>query len=158
MPNATVDPTHFEREELKSLEGAFIMVRPLPFGLKLKRRDRATKMYMEAPANRGRSKQQLEDDVNRFELEQMNEWATLHDFAYCIGDHNLEDINGAKLDMSSPMTLQILNPRVGSEIEAILSKLNEDESEEELEDFIKQHTASTQGTSTEPPAKEVAGV
>lgn len=143
MPNATIDPSHFEREDLKTLEGAFIMVRPLPFGLKLKRRDKATKMYMEAPGNQGRKRGEVESEANRFELETMNEWAMLHDLAYCIGEHNLEDVNGAKLDLGSPMTLQILDPRVGSEIEAILGKLNEDETEESLEDFTKRHTSAT---------------
>lgn len=143
MPNATIDPSHFDREELKTLEGAYIMVRPLPYGLKLKRRDKATKMYMEAPTNRGRKTQDVEDEAQRFELETLNEWSTLYDFKYCIGEHNLEDVNGVVLDMGSPMTLQILDPRVGSEIEQILAKLNADDDEESLEDFIKQHTSAS---------------
>jgi hypothetical protein len=141
MPNATVDPNKFERVELKTLAEAFIEVRPLPYGMKLQRRDKATKMYMEA--NPGKRKQEAEGDVQRFELETMNEWATLFDFAYCIGDHNLEDVNGVKLDLGSPMTLKILNPKVGSEIESIISSLNDEESEEDIEDFIKRHTLPT---------------
>lgn len=144
MPVAVVDPSNFERFELKSLEGAFVMLRPLPYGMKLKRRDKATKMYMEAPANRGKSRNQVDDEVQRFELETLNEWATLHDFAYCIGEHNLENFDGQPLDMSNAMTLQILDPRVGSEIEAQLAKLNADDDEESLEDFTKRHTSVTQ--------------
>lgn len=150
MPVATVDPTHYEREELKTLEGAFITVRPLPYGMKLKRRDKATKMYMEAPTSKGKNKSQADEEVGRFELETLNEWATLYDFKYCIGEHNLTDINKVQLDLGSPMTLQILDPRVGSEIERIVNSYNEDEDEEMLEDFIKRHTASTVTTPNEP--------
>lgn len=150
MPVATVDPTHYEREELKTLEGAFIMVRPLPYGMKLKRRDKATKMYMEAPTGKGKNKSQADEEVGRFELETLNEWATLYDFKYCIGEHNLTDINDVQLDLGSPMTLQILDPRVGSEIERIVSSFNEDDDEEMLEDFIRRHTASTPAAQIEP--------
>lgn len=143
MPNATIDPSHFEREELKTLEGAFVMVRPLPYGLKLKRRDKATKMYMEAPTNAGRSRNDTEEEAQRFELETLNEWSTLYDFKYCIGEHNLTDVNDAPLDLGSPMTLQILDPRIGTELETILAKLNQDEIEEELQDFIKRRTSVT---------------
>lgn len=141
MPNATIDPSHFEREDLKSLEGAYIMVRPLPYGLKLKRRDKATRMYMEAPGNQSKKRGEVEDEVNRFELETMNEWATLHDFKYCIGEHNLTDVNDAELDLGSPMTFQILDPRVGSEIETILATINADDDEEDLETFTRRHTS-----------------
>lgn len=141
MPNATVNPNHFEREELTSLDEAYIMVRPLPYGMKLQRRDKATRMYMEA--NPGKKKKDAENEVQRFELETMNEWATLFDFSYCIGEHNLEDAKGALLDFTSPMTLKILDPKVGSELERILGKYNEEDSEEELEDFIKRHTSPT---------------
>lgn len=143
MPNATIDPSHFEREDLKTLEGAFVMVRPLPYGLKLKRRDKATKMYMEAPTNVGRNKNETEEEAQRFELETLNEWSTLYDFKYCIGEHNLEDVNGAQLDLGSPMTLQILDPRIGTELETILARLNQDETEEDAELFIKRHTTPT---------------
>lgn len=143
MPVAVVDPNEYERHDLKSLEGGFVMVRPLPYGLKLKRRDKATRMYMETPAGRGKSRQQAEDEVNRFELETLNEWATLHDFAYCIGDHNLENKDGSKLDLGSPMTMQILSPAVGDEIERILAKINADDTDDDLEDFTKPPTPAT---------------
>ena len=139
MPNATVDPNHYEREELKTLEGAYIEVRPLPYGMKLTRRDKATKMSMEAQARRGRGT----DDTTQFNLETMNEWAAAFDFKYCIGDHNLTDANDVPLDFSNAMVLKILDPRVGSEIESILAKYNEDESEESIEDFLERHTKSS---------------
>lgn len=147
MPNATVDPSHYERRELTSLpgtdteEGGYVMVRPLPYGMKLQRRDKATRMYMEASPGTG--KKAAQDATQKFELETMNEWATLFDMKYCIGEHNLTDVKGVPLDLGSPMTLQILDPKVGSEIERILTDLNEEEDEQSLEDFMKQHTLST---------------
>jgi len=137
MPVATVDPEHYEKEDLKTLEGAYIMVRSLPYGMKLTRRDKATKMAMEIQGGK-RGK----DQTQKFDLETMNEWAQWYDFSYCIGDHNLTDAKGVNLDFTSQMTLKILNPKVGSEIEAIVNRYNEDEDEEKLEDFIERHTSS----------------
>jgi len=144
MPVVTLDAAQYERRELKSApadpnvpgdEPGYIMVRPLPFGMKLERRDKATRMGMEVTSGRDASQQ--------FNLETMNEWAVAFDFKYCIGEHNLTDPNGAVLDFGNPMTLKMLNPKVGSEIEAIINSMNEDESEESLEDFINRRSTSS---------------
>jgi hypothetical protein len=140
MPNATVDPTDFEHKELKSLADAWVNVRPLPYGMVLQRRDKASKMYMEA--NPGKSRAQAAQEMARFEIETMNEWATLFDYKYCIVDHNLEDKNGNKLDMGSPLVLKQLMPKVGAELDQIISELND---LEEDEDF----TTLPSGTSPE---------
>jgi hypothetical protein len=142
MPVATIDPEKYERYDLKTLPDGYVELRPLPFGMKLERRDKATKMSMEAATGRGR-----DNTTQKFELETLSKWSRAYDFKHCVGDHNLTDINEVKLDFGNPLTLQLLNPKVGSEIETLLDKLNEDESEESLEDFIAQH--STPST-TEP--------
>lgn len=151
MPVVTVDPNNYIRKELKSApanpdvagdEPGYIMVRPLPYGMKLNRRDNATKMSMEV-AQRKRGQQQ-DDTGQRFDLEQMSQKAVEFDFAYCIGDHNLQDAAGNKLDFSNPMTIKLLDPKVGSEIEMIINELNEDTDEESLEDFIKRSTSSSE--------------
>jgi hypothetical protein len=156
MPVVTVNPNHYEREELKTapadpnIEGdeqGFIMVRPLPYGMKLSRRDKASKMSMEVAARRGRGKR-AEEEQQKLDLETLSEAANAFDFAYCIGDHNLLDAQGNKLDFSNPMSLKLLDPKVGSEIENILTKYNEDEDEESLEDFTKRVTSSTQEEDT----------
>lgn len=151
MPIVTVDPNNYTREELKSAppdpnvpgdEPGYIMVRPLPFGMKQHRRDNATKMSMEVAARKGR--RDKSDDTQKFDLETMLEWAFAFDCGYCIGEHNLLDAAGNKLDFTNPMTFKLLNPKVGSEIETILNSYNEDEDEESLEDFMKRSTTPSQ--------------
>lgn len=152
MPVGTIDPNKYERFELKTLkadpsvagdENGYVMLRPLPFGLKLERRDKATKMSMEAATGKGRS-----EDTQKFELETLSKWSRAYDFKHCIGDHNITDVNGVKLDFGNPMTLQLLDPKLGSELESLIDALNEDESEESLEDFIERSTSQSLDTPT----------
>jgi hypothetical protein len=154
MPVGTIDPNKYERFELKTLkadpnvvgdEDGYVMLRPLPFGLKLERRDKATKMSMEAATGKGRKG----EDTQKFELETLSKWSRAYDFKHCVGEHNITDVNGVLLDFGNPMTLQLLAPKVGSELEALIDALNEDESEESLEDFIERSTSQSQNTATE---------
>ncbi len=151
MPDVTVDSGQFARYDLKSAPpDGFVMLRPLPYGMKLTRRDKASKMKMQTDQTRGRRNASSE-----IELETLNEWAIAHDFAYCIGEHNLTDKNGVILDFAHPMTLKTLNPKVGSEIEKYIDELNEDEDEELLEDFRKLHDGSS---SEEPILSNTASI
>lgn len=153
MPVATIDPSVYERYDLKTLkadpnkagdEDGYVMLRPLPFGMKLERRDKATKMSMEAQTGRSRG----EDQPQKFELETLSKWSRAYDFKHCIGEHNLTDVNGNKLDFGNPLTLGLLAPKVGSELESLVDALNEDESEESLEDFIERSTTASPTTPT----------
>lgn len=143
MPVATVDSKQFERFELKSLPpDGFVMLRPLPYGMKLSRRSKATRMMMRS-STQGRNAAQNQEQV--FEVESMDEWAVAFDFQYCIGEHNLQNPDETLIDFSKNTHLKIrmLDPRVGSEIEKLLDKLNNDEDEESMEDFLRR-----QGTSS----------
>jgi hypothetical protein len=157
MPVVTVDPSKYERYELKSAPAdpndandvnGFVMLRPLPYGLKLTRRDKATKMQMRAKSD-GRGRATNQEQI--IELDTLNEWATAFDFSYCIGDHNLKDSNGQLLNFADPktvaMTLKSLNPKVGSEIEKYIGDLNEDEDEQAQEDFTTLAQDSSQAPS-----------
>jgi hypothetical protein len=129
----------YKRVDLKSAPGGYVQIRPLPYGKKLERRDKSTKMSLEAQA-RGKKG---EADVQKFELEQISTWAAGFDFAYCIGEHNLTDQNKNKLDFSDPRVLNHLDPKVGQEIEAALAEINGDE-EENLEDFLNPPTSTSE--------------
>jgi hypothetical protein len=139
MPDVTIDPAEVERHELKTAPpDGWVELRPLPFGMKLARRSKATRTMMKMPApSKATQGKKVEQSI---ELESMDEVTTLIDFSYCIVDHNLTDKNGEKLDFSNKMTLKLLNPKVGSEIERLISELNEDEDEETLEDFLARST------------------
>lgn len=151
MPDVTVDPNEYERYDLKTAPpDGFVMLRPLPFGKKLTRRDKATKLQMRVQGDgRGRGNQ---NDQSTISLDTLNEWATAYDFTYCVGDHNLTDKNGVKLDFNNPrsinMVLGMLNPKVGSEIERLISDLNEEEEEEAVEDFSLPAGGSSDGQTT----------
>jgi hypothetical protein len=151
MPIVTIDPNASERYELKTApadpndpndEDGFIILRPLPYGMKLTRRDKATRMMMRSqPARKGK---QPGDAISEIELESYNEWAVAFDFANCILDHNLTDQNKRKIDFGRPMSIKLLNPKVGSEIEKLINDLNEDEDEVMLDDFPPQLNSLSQ--------------
>lgn len=147
MPDVTVDPNEYERYELKTAPpDGYVMLRPLPFGKKLTRRDKATKLQMRVQGDgRGR----MRDSEQSISLDTLNEWATAYDYVYCVGDHNLTDKNGVSLDFNNPksinMVLGMLNPKVGSEIERLIGELNEEEEEETVEDFTSVAGGSSDG-------------
>lgn len=148
MPVGTVDPSKSERFPLKTLpkdasdpedEDGWVELRALPYGMKLARRDKATKMSMRAQGSKAKK-----DEGSEISLENYNEWAVGYDFANCIVDHNITDNNKKKLDFSNGMAIKLLDPRVGSEIEKLINTLNEDEDEETLRDFPSpQNTSSS---------------
>ena len=143
MPKVTINPGEYEKFDLKSAPpDGFVMLRPLPYGMKLSRRSKATKMMMRSQAPQKGQKPQDVDQV--FELESMDEWAIAYDFAYCIGEHNLEDASGNVLDFTNAMTLKLLDPKVGSEIERLVDELNNEEGEESFEDFLARSTLSSE--------------
>lgn len=149
MPIVTVDPNASEKFPLKTApadpndpndEDGWVQLRALPYGKKLTRRDKSTKMKMQAQTGKNESQ-----DI---ELESLNEWAVAYDFAYCIVDHNLTDQNRVKIDFAKPFSLSLLSPKVGTEIEKLINSLNEDEGEQTLEDFLGLSNSSSTDDST----------
>lgn len=144
MPVATVDPASTVHKELKTAPpDGFVDIRPLPFGMKLERRSKATRMMMRMPTSKKGEKVE-----QSYEVESMDEMTIGFDFSYCIVDHNLTDVNDNKLDFTNKMTLKLLDPRIGSEIERYIGELNEEEDEESLEDFMQRSTTSSEDETT----------
>ncbi len=135
MPVATVKQDTV-RKELKSLEGAFVELRQLSFDEMLERRDKAMRMTMEQKPNRKKT------DATKIEFESAMQWTRFFEFSRCIVDHNLEADAGKKLDFSNSMTLKVLDPKVGLEIEKYIEELNQ-EDDESLEDFMKSLSSSS---------------
>lgn len=138
MPNATIS-TEVEHFDLKSLEGAFVDLKALPFGQRLNRRDMISQMSMEQQEGRGRRNEPTEVNIKMFTRK-----AREYEFEHCIVDHNLEDASGAKLDFRNSMSLDVLHPKVGEEIEELIDTLH-GEGEEDLEDFTRRSTTSSKG-------------
>ena len=154
MPVGTVtsEPQRFELKSLPAVgdePGGFIFAKPLPYGMKLERRDKSTIMRLQQKIGGKKKSRNQDEEMQTVEIESISSWASGFDFGFCIVDHNITDVNGEKLDFASPMTLKILDPRVGTEIEEILQELNGDEPDvDELEDFTKQHTLVSQAKET----------
>lgn len=150
MPDATIS-TETERFELESLPGGFVEIKPLPYGGVLTRRESAMKMSMEQTGNRAARRRGLAKDDNansgKIDVELLQRWARAYEFKHCVVDHNLTDKNDKKLDFSNAMTLDILNPKVGTEIERLLDEVNGEESEEDLENFMSSATNSSEAPS-----------
>jgi hypothetical protein len=112
-----------ERHELKSLPGAYVVLRRLTYGQKLKRLEVSSKMTVAMGKGKGDTKG---------ELDMMQFAATFFDFQRCITEHNLEkDTNGTLLNFTSQQDFLILDPRVGDEISKLLDKMNNFEDDEE---------------------------
>jgi hypothetical protein len=125
MPRATVN-SEATRVDLKSLPGGFVMLKQLPFGQMLSRRDKAARYLQEVNPRAAR------DDISKIQIDILNEASRIYDFKNCIIDHNLEDDQGNKLDFGNAMTLQVLDPKVGAEIEREIDKMNRDDFDEEV--------------------------
>lgn len=147
MPVGTVSQD-VVRSELKTLPGrngdeaGFVALRKLPYGQILARRDMSSKMVMEQRARRGRNSG--DDDTQRVEMELMQTVTRMYEFAHAVVDHNITDPNNRKLDFSKPNDVKALDPKVGQEIEALIDSMNSDVDEDDLEDFTKLSTPSSE--------------
>jgi hypothetical protein len=117
MPKATVNIDDQTRHELKTLEGGFVVLRKLTYGQSLQRQSMLSmRMIRDAESKR---KGETKGEMNLANID-----VTTFDFTHCIVDHNLEDENGAKLDLRSPVVFARLDPRVGQEIDTLIQKQN----------------------------------
>lgn len=124
MPRATVQQDNTHRFELKTCPEGFVVLRQLSYGQMLERRAMGANLRIEA--KRGKK------DVAG-EMALMQKIVTEYEFRHCVVDHNLEDEDGRKLDFGSPGDLAKLDPRVGSEIDKYINKLNQDVEDDDEE-------------------------
>lgn len=139
MPRATMmtDPVH---KDLKTCPGGFVDLKQLAYSEMLARRDIVTRLSMSQ-----------KKDADKIDVELANLEANRYSFKHCIVDHNLEDDNGGKLDFNNPMTLNVLDPRIGSEIEKYIDELNQDDDDET---FTNAASGSSGGIQIVPPVTD----
>jgi hypothetical protein len=120
MPRATVNVSTTEHHDLKSLPEGFVELRRLTYGQMVQRR-----AMMKLSVETGKNKD------FKGEMAMASEEITRFEFAHAIVDHNLEDESGRKLNLSAPVDFASLDPRVGTEIETLITKMNnfDDESD-----------------------------
>jgi len=138
MPRATIS-TDTTRIQLKSCPGGWVDLRQLSWAEMMKRRDVASRMYADVSTKQGVATQ----DTLRQYMEVVNVAIMEFEFKNCIVDHNLEDDDGNKLDFSNPMALQILNPKIGAEIDRHIEDMNQ-EDDTTVAPLEKQPTSSSQ--------------
>lgn len=155
MPVATVDPSHYERFELKTApadpnvegdEPGYVMLRPLPYGMLLERQDKTVQTRMKAMRPQDRKKKGGVVEMPDMDIKTLNQVSSEFDFANCIGKHNLTDVNGQLLDFENPLTFKVLDPKIATEIQDFIDGLNHPEGAESAEDFIERHTSLHQET------------
>lgn len=123
MPKATVDIQSTERHELKSCPEGFVVLRRLTYGEMLQRREMVKLAVTSAKGSKD----------FQGELAMASAKTTEFEFKNCIVEHNLEDDNGNPLNFGSPVVLRTLDPRIGQEIEKLISDMNRfEENDEEL--------------------------
>lgn len=121
MPKAVASSEN-KRFDLKSLPDGYVVLRGMTYGQTLQRRD-MVKLGVEF----GKSRQQSAVG----ELALANKQVSYLEFSWCIVDHNLEkDDNGTKFDFSNPMDVDILDPKIGQEIDKYINEMNNFDTDE----------------------------
>lgn len=120
MPVAVVTSEH-HREELKTLPGAFVVVREMTYGERLNRSGLAGAMKI------------LKDTKSDYagEISMETQRLTLWDFANLVVEHNLEDTDGRTLNFKNEQDVRKLNSRIGDEVGQLIDKWNSFEDVEE---------------------------
>ena len=121
MPAAVVDLNSTEKFELKSLPEGFVVLRKMTYGQKLVRQQNAMKINMQMASGRNKNA-----SAN---MEMLSLQSALFDFKNCVIEHNLEDVSGQPLNLSSDFDVQRLDPRVGEEISNLIDTMNNFEDE-----------------------------
>jgi hypothetical protein len=120
MPNATVS-LGTEQLDLKSLPGGYVTLKRMSYGQTLERR-----ALMKINLDLSGGKQQDMHAVMALAAKEIQ----VYEFRHCVVDHNLEDGDGTKLDLTSAQALENLDPKVGQEIERKISDMNNFENDE----------------------------
>jgi hypothetical protein len=134
MPVAVVTPDYEgDRFDLRSAPpDGYVILKRLSYGQQMTRRGLLSKARMETSGGGNRAERRARGDRGfAAEIELMNERVTLFEYAHCIVDHNLLDLNGEKLDFTNPAHVKKLDGRVGEEIDELINELNDFEVGEE---------------------------
>ena len=121
MPIATASGSGTDRVELKSLEGAYVVLKRLTYDQYLERRDMAMKMAIKDDGG-GAGRENVE-----MTLASAQKVVVGYEFQHCIIEHNLQ--NDDESPMQFPRDMSKLNPQVGEEIAQAIAKMNEFEAD-----------------------------
>lgn len=121
MPQATVSSSNnAEKFDLKTCPGGYVCLRRMTYGEKLNRQQMSSKMSFTG------GKKDFEGTMDL-----VNTKVREIEFQKCIVDHNLEDESGRKLDFRNKMDIHSLDPKIGDEIDELISDMNNYDEEDE---------------------------
>jgi hypothetical protein len=117
MPKAIVDINDTQKFDLKTCPGGWVVLRRMTYGQWLQRNEQS--LLMQAQRGKGKGNEQVDMQIQSKKV-------ALFEYKHCMVEHNLEsDDNGTLLDFTNPVTLEILDPRIGNEIGAYITDMND---------------------------------
>lgn len=128
MPRATADKTQTVRYDLKSCPEGFVELRKMDYGEVMHRRDIAADVSLSGQdaSSNGQTKTSI----------QMNNSAVQEfEFSVTIVDHNLEDANGSKLNLTQVTAIKSLDPQIAQEIETLIDEMNKPPDADKVQSF-----------------------
>lgn len=113
MPKATVS-LETDRKELKTLADGYVVLKRMSYGQTVERRSMLTLGF------------ESDGKSNDFkgEMAMGNKKISAFEFAICVVEHNLTGDDDQPLDLTKVGTLDVLDPRIGQEIEKYISDMN----------------------------------
>lgn len=110
-----------DKFDLKTLSGAFVVLRKMSYGQILQRRALMKLTF----TSQGKNK------PAEGEIAMANKAVNLYEFRNCVVEHNLERVEGTLLDLSNPNDVEALEPKVGQEIEKLIEDMNNFEGDDD---------------------------
>jgi hypothetical protein len=129
VPRATVKKDTVGPLNLTTLEGGWVKLCKLSYGEKNEHQELVSRLSSSFERD-GKKEREI-----RLDMALMN--GDVYLFRKCIVDHNLEDEDGRKLDLSNPVDAAKLDPAVGDEVTDLIDKVN---SSEDLSPFLSKPT------------------
>lgn len=121
MPKAIVSVNDTDKHDLKSLPGAYVVLRRMSY---MQTIERQSLMKLSIATQKGGKDIMGEMAMASVEIQKF-------EFGHCIVEHNLEkDDNGTLLNLVNNADLQMLDPRVGQEIQQLIEDQNNFDNEE----------------------------
>jgi hypothetical protein len=130
MPKATANAKDTHRLDLKTLEGGYIIARRLTYGEKQRRMQIAAGQSIETNARNNGRADRVDVVIHNFDIQ-------FYDFSKCIVEHNLtkDDADTQLINFKSIADFEILDDKIGAEIETFLDSINNEDSEQERDEF-----------------------
>jgi hypothetical protein len=121
MPVAVANLQETVRKDLKTCPGGYVVLRPMNYGQVIARREMLKMSVSSAKGSKD----------FKGEMAMASKEITRFEFGHCVVEHNLEKEEGVPLNLSAAGDFDLLDPRVGQEIEKYIGEMNNFEDEDD---------------------------